>query len=62
MDEFWKNCTKLLNLNKTLGLKQYIDKNTGLRKKAKKDDFEKDVFKFMNNAVFRKTMENMGKH
>ena len=30
MDEFWKNCTKLLNLNKTLGLKQYIDKNTGL--------------------------------
>ena len=58
---------KLKRVNRTISfrqkawLKPWIDFNTNKRKQAT-SDFEKDMYKLMNNSCYGKTMENVRNH
>ena len=52
---------RCIEFKKSAWMREYIDFNTRLRTAAR-NDFEKDFSKLMNNSVFGKTMENIGKH
>ena len=51
----------IIEFNQEAWLKPYIDMNTELKKLAR-NDFEKELFKLMNNSIFGKSMGNIRKH
>ena len=56
-----KKVHRAISFNQSNFLKPFIEFNAEKRKQAK-NDFEKDLFKLMNNSVYGKTMENVRNH
>ena len=56
-----KKVYRAISLNQAHFLKPFIEFSTEKRKNAS-NDFEKDLFKLMNNSIYGKTMENVRKH
>ena len=57
----FKQVHRAISFKPAYFLKPFIEFNTEKRKNAK-NDFEKDLFKLMNNSVYGKTMENVRTH
>ena len=51
----------IIKFNQKVWLKTCIDPNTELRRSTE-SDVKEYIFRLMNNAVFKKTMENVRKH
>jgi hypothetical protein len=56
-----KQVHRCIKFNQSNWLKEWVDFNTEKRKEAT-NDFDKDLFKLMNNAVYGKTMEDVRGH